>query len=309
MLYRILSVLISLGIGLTSCAPSAKLPVPLIIDADTANEIDDIFALARAVNAPELELIGVTAAQFHTSPLASANTAQESQVLNEQVMKLLQVKDLPLLIGSKEPLSQSVAKTSPASDFIVQQAKKYTPENPLHLVILGSCTNVASAILQDTTIVPNIKVHYLGFWHNPITNSYNKKEFNSGNDTLAVNYLLNKKDLDLSIMTATTSLYLQFSKEEVVANLQGKGPFADLLLDRWEAYERWWTTTDPSKMYWTMWDVALIEALAKPTLSTQNTYQTPEENTPRPITIHTAIEVEAMKKDYWAHFTSLINKE
>ena len=123
-----------------------------------------------------------------------------------------------------------------------------------------------------------------------------------------MNYLLNKKGLDLSVMTATTSFYLQFSKEEVEKQLQGKGPFAELLLNRWATYERWWTTADPNKAYWTMWDVALIEVLAQPTLSTKTTFQTPKENTQRPITIHTAIDVEAMKKDYWAHINNLINQ-
>lgn len=308
MRYKIILLIVLLGLVLTGCTPPVRSSIPLIIDADTANEIDDIFAIARAIKAPELELLGLTAAQFHTSPLASANTAQESQVLNEQIMRLLKAEEIPMLLGSEQPLEQVAAKSSPASNFIVQQAKKYSPEHPLHLVILGSCTNVASAILQDTSILPNIKVHYLGFWHNPITNSYNKKEFNSRNDTLAVNYLLNKKGLDLSVMTATTSFYLQFSKEEVEEQLQGKGPFAELLLDRWATYERWWTRADSNKAYWTMWDVALIEVLAQPTLSTKTTFQTPKENTQRPIKIHTAIDVGAMKKDYWAHINSLLNQ-
>lgn len=293
---------------MTACIPAPPVAtIPLIIDADTANEIDDLFAIVRAVKAPEFDFLGLTAAQFHASPLASDQSAKESQVLNEKIMKLLKVTDLPLVMGSNQPLASLVAQPSPAADFIVTTAKKYSPEQPLHLVILGSCTNVASAILQDATIVPNIKVHYLGFWHNPFTNTYNKKEFNSGNDTLAVNYLLNKQDLDFTVMTATTSVHLQFSKEEVVQQLQGKGPLADLLLDRWETYQRWWIETDVEKKHWIMWDVALIEALAQPTLSTLSSYQTPEENTPRLINIHTAIDVAAMKKDYWAHITHLMN--
>ena len=140
MRYKIIFLIIILGLVLTECTPPVKSSIPLIIDADTANEIDDIFAIARAVKAPELELLGLTAAQFHTSPLASANTAQESQTLNEQIMRLLKAEEIPLLLGSKGPLEQVVAKSSPASNFIVQQAKNYSPEHPLHLVILGSCT-------------------------------------------------------------------------------------------------------------------------------------------------------------------------
>ena len=50
----------------------------IIIDSDTANEIDDLFAFIRAIGEPSLDLIGITSAQFHTSPYATENTALES---------------------------------------------------------------------------------------------------------------------------------------------------------------------------------------------------------------------------------------
>ena len=48
-----------------------------------------------------------------------------------------------------------------------------------------------------------------------------------------------------------------------------------------------------------MWDVAIIEALAHPELSKIETFLTPPENTPRLINIHTKIEVDLMKTDFW----------
>lgn len=316
--------LIIISLALSNCTPAEEpqtttastaiskeknKKIPLLIDADTANEIDDIFALLRAVRAPEFDLLGITAAQFHTSPLASDSTAKESQELNEQLMQLLGVEDIPLLMGSQEPLQSLSPQQSAASDFIVTTAHQHSPEQPLNVVILGSCTNVASAILQDSSIVPKLKVHYLGFWHNPFTNSYNKKEFNSGNDTLGVNYLLDKKELDFSVMTATTSIHLHFSKKEVQEQLKAHPDLSQLLLNRWNSYKRWWTEVDPEKELWTMWDVALIEALAQPELSTQQTFQTPTENTPRTIQVHTVIDVPKMKQDYWAHIAKNIQEK
>ncbi len=55
-----------------------NIKIPLIIDADTANEIDDLFAIVRAVGEPRFNLLGITAAQFNTSPYASKNSALES---------------------------------------------------------------------------------------------------------------------------------------------------------------------------------------------------------------------------------------
>jgi len=276
--------------------------LPLIIDADTANEVDDLFALARAVGAPEFDLLGISSAQFHISPLATDSTVKESQKINEDIMRLLKRNDIPLPLGSNDPLkSKNIPQLSEAAYFIIKKAHEMGKDEKLNLVILGSCTNVASAILLDSTIVPKIRVHYLGFWHNPKSNTYDKKEFNSGNDTLAVNYLLDYPKLDLSVMTATTSQHLVFEKKKVDKELKAKGALAEYLINRWETYTRWWTTKDPLKERWIMWDVAIIEALAHPEWATKEEFLTPKENRQRNIKIYTDIDTEKMQADYWAH--------
>ena len=274
----------------------------LIIDADTANEVDDLFALVRAVGAPEFDLLGISSAQFHISPLATDSTVKESQKINEDIMRLLKRNDIPLPLGSNDPLkSKNIPQLSEAAYFIIKKAHEMGKDEKLNLVILGSCTNVASAILLDSTIVPKIRVHYLGFWHNPKSNTYDKKEFNSGNDTLAVNYLLDYPKLDLSVMTATTSQHLVFEKKKVDKELKAKGPLAEYLINRWETYTRWWTSKDPLKERWIMWDVAIIEALAHPEWATKEEFLTPKENRQRNIKIYTDIDTEKMQADYWAH--------
>ncbi|MEM9362036.1 MAG: nucleoside hydrolase [Bacteroidota bacterium] len=285
----------------------SKEKLALIIDADTANEVDDLFALVRAIEAPEFNLLGITSAQFHTSPLASDSTVLESQKINEKILSLLRRNDIPLPLGSNIPLqSKDSPQASEAASFIIKKAHQMNEGKKLQLVILGSCTNVASAILLDSTIVPKIQVHYLGFWHDPKTNSYDKKEFNSGNDTIAVNFLLNHPNLDLSVMTATTSQHLVFRKKEVNKKLKGKGGIADYLVNRWDTYNRWWTQKDPLKKKWIMWDVAIIEALAKPELTTKEVFLTPSENTQRHIKIYTDIDTKKMEADFWQHLETLI---
>lgn len=280
--------------------------LPIIIDADTANEVDDLFALVRAIEEPSLNLLGITSAQFHTSPLASDNTVLESQKVNEDIIRLMDRPDIPLPMGSKDPLrSATEAQKSEASNFIVKQAHDHSPEYPLHVVILGSCTNVASAILQDPTIIPNLNVHYLGFWHEPATNTYDKKEFNSGNDTLAVNHLLDLEGLQFDVMTATTSQHLVFKKEIVDKNLKGKGGISDYLVDRWDTYERWWTKEDPNKLEWIMWDVAIVETLIHPELAKKEVFLTPPENAQRDIGVYTYIDVLQMELNFWNSLSKL----
>jgi len=294
-------VLCLLIIASSSCLNKPKhKQIHMIIDADTANEVDDLYALVRAIIEPGFNLIGITSAQFHTSPLASDTSVLESQHVNEEILRLMDRNDILLPIGSNVPISgNDTPAPSEASDFIINQAHTYSPEDPLNLIILGSCTNVASAILQDPSIIPNIKVHYIGFWHDIDKNEYNKNEFNSGNDTLAVEVLLNTEGLDFNVMTATTCQHLVFEKSNVDEHLKGRGGIKDLLVDRWETYERWWTKEDPEKLKWIMWDLAIIEALAHSGLAVKETFTTPPENTKRDIGVYTSIDVETMMDDFW----------
>jgi len=189
--------------------------IDLIIDADTANEIDDLFAIVRAIGEPKFNLLGVTSAQFHTSPLATDNTVYESQQINEAILQLMKQETIALPLGSNTALKDAkTPSVSAASRFIIEKAHQMPKNKQLHIAILGSCTNVASAIIEDATIIPKLSLHYIGFWHNIEKNTYDKAEFNTRNDSIATNLLLNTKGLNFNVMTATTSQHLVFKKED-----------------------------------------------------------------------------------------------
>ncbi len=291
---------------ISAFAEAQQKPIHLIIDADTANEVDDLFALVRAIDEPAFNLLGITSAQFHTSPQATENTVGESQQINEQIIKVMNRPEIKLPLGSNVPLaSMTTPSPSKASKFIIEKAHEMKGNEKLDLVILGSCTNVASAILEDPSIISKIRVNYLGFWHTVKTNTYNKKEFNSGNDPLAVDVLLNTVDLEFNVMTATTSQHLVFKKKTIDKQLKGKGGIKDILVNRWDTYNRWWTKKDPKKKEWVMWDVALIEALINPEYATITPLETPKENTKRTIGVYTDLDKKAMEKAFWKHLNKL----
>lgn len=301
---------ISIGILCFSCfsgqAQIDSSPISLIIDADTANEVDDLYAIVRAIEEPNFDLIGINSAQFHTSPLASKNSVGESQRLNEEIIAIMDIKDIRLPLGSNIPLTEyGVPVTSEASQFIIKSAHEMADGQKLNVVILGPCTNVASAILEDPSIIPKLHVYYLGFWHAPSTNVYDKKEFNSGNDPIAVEVLLNTKNLEFSVMTAATSQHLVLKKEDVDAHLKNKDGIAEYLINRWESFDRWWTKVDPEKKEWVMWDVAIIEALAHPELATIKQLPTPPENTRRTIGVYTDLDSEKMTQSFWNSLNNL----
>ena len=298
--HRSLPLLIFLFIAAIWACSGADKRISVIIDADTANEVDDLFALYRAINAPELNIKAITSAQFHTSPLATDTTVLESQAMNRDIIRLMNRSDIPLPIGNNSPLtSMNEAAISPASNYIVNSAKDHSPDNPLNVVVLGSCTNVASAIIQDPSIIPNIAVHYIGFWHDTIGNVFDRKEFNSGNDTLAVEVLMSTEGLDFNVMTATTCQHLIFEKSLVFNQLNNRGGMEQYLLDRWNTYDRWWTKEDPKKLSWIMWDVAIIEALIHPELAKKRSFNTKPDQSGRQIDVYTDIDVDAMIDTFW----------
>jgi len=83
---RILAILSIFPIlTLLACSPKIYSPdrrIRIIIDADTGNEVDDLFALVGAMASDSFDIKGISSAQFHTSPLASDSTVLESQKIN-----------------------------------------------------------------------------------------------------------------------------------------------------------------------------------------------------------------------------------
>ena len=289
-----------LGLLESSCSVEHPTGLPLIIDADTANEVDDLYAIVRALHADELNVMAITSAQFHTSPLATDSTVYESQKINEDIISLMDRDDVVLPLGANGPMT---APTSPASSeasaYIINTAREHSPEDPIHVAVLGSCTNMATAIVEAPDIIPNVRVHYIGFWHDTLTQVFDLKEFNSGNDTFAVQVLLDAEGLDFDVMTATTCQHLVLTKEEVDQHLKGKGGISDYLVNRWETYTRWWTQEDPEKQEWIMWDVAIIEALIHPELAEKRPFKAPSNTPSRVIDAYIDIDVSTMIYNFW----------
>ena len=79
-------------------------PLSLIIDADTGNEIDDLNAIVRALVEPGFKIVGITAAQYHTSPQALTDSVTDSYRINQEILALMGRKNIPALRGSNHPM-------------------------------------------------------------------------------------------------------------------------------------------------------------------------------------------------------------
>lgn len=270
--------------------------IPVIIDADTANEIDDLYAIVRAVREPCFEVKAVCSTHWRIHDRAPQDSVGESQKLNQELLRLLGRTDIPHPRGGNRWMGYAWGGTEPSDSdavrFIIETARTMPEGRKLVLISQGAMTNAASAVALAPDILSKISVYLMGFFCDPETGVWNKNEFNVRNDLNAADYLLNKKGLDLHVMTATTSIHYKFPREDAFARLDAAGPVGRCLKERW-------MEISPDSKAWVMWDVALIQAIAKPFLARQKTVFTPPENTRREVCIYTWVDTAAMYEDFW----------
>ncbi len=308
---KILSTIVIIYISLTTVFAQKT---DIIVDADTGNEMDDLYAIVQAILDEKLNVKAVISAHFnntqlltdslwHIYPTKNINTVQISQDENEKLLKSLERTEIPHPIGCDRIVGYAWGyykgapiPQSPGVNYIIQQAKKASKSNKLNIVCLGAVTNVAAAILLDSTIASNIKLYMLSMKYNDKRKVWNKNSFNARNDINALDIILNCKDLELYVIPGEVSRNLVFERKLTIEKLSKTDhPVCEILAKRWDEVN--------ANKTWIMWDLALIEAIANPQFATIKQTQSPPENTQRIINVYTDIDVEKMKADFWETLT------
>ncbi len=290
----------------------ADTPLRVIVDADTANEIDDLYAIVRALVAPEFQIEGLTSAHF-TRSTKSNETVRRSQEMNEQLLDAMGLRNsIPHPIGADRSMpNTTTAVDSPAARLIIKQAHAGGPNDKLIVFALGACTNLASALVLDPSIESKIIFAFIdgdykdGRWGPGI--------FNWRNDISAVKVIFESGVEYVHMPARSVSVEMRLSKKDVDEHLKGKGGVWDLLVHRWETFPR--TAKQKVKV---MWDVSLIEAILRPKLATpvvvgapiihnaQKVEQFPDNK--RRVTVYEAIDSEGMARDFWKAIDAAIAK-
>jgi inosine-uridine nucleoside N-ribohydrolase len=290
----------SLGVLATEAEADATERTRIIIDADTANEIDDFYAIVRALLAPEFQVEGLCSATFGRNP--PAKNIRASQQFNEEILAHLGLSEtVPAPIGSATPMpDKNTPADSPAARHIIECAHAGGPDNKLWVIATGQCTNLASALLIDPTIKDKVVFAFIdgdfknGRWGPGI---YNWK-----NDIHAVQAIF-ESDVEYFHMPApSVSGQLKMAKDEAEKHLKGRGGIHDYLLNRWNTFR-------PERKLWTMWDIALVEAILWPDMATAKPTGAPivhgvrkvEQfpNNPRRVTVWVDIDEKRMLDDFW----------
>jgi purine nucleosidase len=267
----------------------------LILDADTANEIDDLYAITRLLRQEKFELIALNSAQWfhvHSGP----RTVHASQAMNEDLLRLHERHNLPALLGADqefgEPWGGEEPRDSAAARFIIEAARQTPAGEKLVVVCTGASTNLASALKLAPDIIPRIKACLMGFNYDWKTGVWNKSEFNVRRDVNAADYLLDCEGLELHVMDASLSYALKFDRDASFARQARMGELGAYLTEKWLA-------RFADSKTWVMWDLALVQALLHPEWATERQVDTPPENRRRKVWVYETIDAEKMQAGFW----------
>lgn len=250
---------------LLACAVPANAKTPVILSTDVGNEIDDQWAVVYLLANPALDVLGIISAHAPTVPAPAAHYTY--RVLVDVVENHMRMSvHPPLFEGSSLPLENDTSPRKNAGvDFIIESSKSFSPDHRLWVLTIGAATDVASAILQDPTIVDRIRVVAMGFRDWPDGG----EEFNVANDVKAWQVILRSRVPVVigcgKACEATLALTPAQAKELVAA----RGPIGAWL---WEEYEAWYyrfvkpLRKDDLSKPWIIWDtitLAYIEGITE----------------------------------------------
>ncbi len=203
--------------------------VSMVLDTDTANEIDDQFAVAYALLAPErLEVEALYAAPFSITDSVGPEEGMERSY--EEIVRVLdRMGRSPegfVLKGSRGYLPAADRPViSPAAEDLVERALA-PREGPLYVLAIGAITNVASALLLAPEIIERVVVVWLGghphSWHTAI-------EFNLSQDLHAARVVLDSGVPFMHIPCKNVSEHLTTTRAELEAHIAGRNALCDYL--------------------------------------------------------------------------------
>ncbi len=276
-------------------------PVRLVIDTDAGNEIDDQFALAWALLAPDrLRIEAIHAAPYghgdYFAALLDAATRrgdgpatawEELAVLvgADQIAEMrathppaegmeASFAEIERVVDAAAPSLRPPVKRGSerfmahAADAVPSEAATnlvdlvHASDEPLYVAVMGAPTNVAAALVADPSIAAKLVVAFVaGF---PSASPHVDDSFNLIQDRLASARLF-APDTNLVYLPGyQVAETLSVSLPDVERHMQGQGPLGDLL-HRLYAENPMAAAPDRPGHSWVMWDLAPLAWLIDPT--------------------------------------------
>jgi inosine-uridine nucleoside N-ribohydrolase len=258
--------------------------VPVILDCDAGNEIDDQFAIAYALKSPEIKLLGLVA--VHNTLKHGPNSVDRYYKEIKRIVRLAD-SNVPVYTGSRSPIDTKLCpENSDGVEFIINTA--LTSEKRIYVAAIGPCTDIVNACLIEPRIMKKCRFLWLGGFRN---NSYVKRfggfEFNFYADKQATKVLFGL-NLHLTLLPAIGTAdrlvmnCVPFMEELKKRNTPLTRYLAKLLKDRQKLFDAnkifsfaWKITPSLLKQYWIFWDLAAPAVLKKFAVTSRKSIPSP----------------------------------
>ena len=274
-----------LGWG-TGCLYTQK---PVIVDADTSNEVDDLFALARILMDPQVEVTALNAAHWQSSHWSVPQSMEESHRLNQQLLGEMGLEIKTFRGGMARMYDWGDrARHSAAAYEIIRQAKQ---RDTVVVLALGALTNIASAVYIQPDIAKKLRIFWLGTTFDFESGVLKRNDFNALMDPYALDYLLDS-EATLHIMPLNTARTMEVSFEKWKAEI-GSHFLGHYLIKRWESH------LDGVRQKRVLWDLALVSAFLNPEFGRTRVVRTSRDSGGKPIVFFSQIDPQAIAVDFW----------
>ncbi len=268
----------------------------LLIDADTGNEVDDLYAIVRLLIEPSVDIVGLNSTQWQASHWAVANTLEESHRLNGMLLSYLNMGHIRHPRGAHARLydwGQDIAQHSAAAYHIIEQAHATGEDEKLNVMCMGALTNMASALLIDPSIASKVRLYFLGTSIDFDRKVWRKLDFNCMMDPRAVHVVLDAKELETYVMPVNVASAMMFDMKTLSEQFKDQHPLQHFL------YQRWVDHMDGGRYRRTIWDLGLVGAFLFPERVTTKSLETPPENVQRPVTAYESIDNDFIISEFY----------
>ena len=299
--------------------------IRIILDTDANNELDDQHAIAYMLfNDSIFDVEGIT-----INKTRNGGSIDDHYDEANRVVKLCgwhsKVELHKGATGSfdeiKDQINNPVYDGSDAVNFIISMAKKES-NRKLVLLAIGKLTNIAIAVHKDPSIIPNIRIVWLG------SNYPAPGEYNQENDLSSLQYIIDCNiDFQIALVrygepSGTDAVRVSLSEIEKI--MPGKGPhistpvigrhggtftnFGDYSVNLFQNID--YHDDPPSRALFDMAAVAIVknpnwasqQKIPKPELIDGNWHERP--NHPDHITLWENFDKEKIIDDF---FSSMVN--
>lgn len=263
----------------------------MIIDSDTGTGIDDFFALVRALQQPDWQVLGIASAQSRSRGKPAPNRLAQTNAFHKEIKQLFPESGFRPLQGKnlqKPDWENPKSYDSEAARFIIQQAKALPQGEKLEVLCFTPHTNLSAALKIAPEIAPNVVCRMLGL------NFFDQQSFlqrkTNPSDTPDCIDVLLENATEVFFMFSEPLIDFQMSLSESLS--KGSSDTAAYLAACWR--RRFVSFSE-----WNMWYLGLVQAAARPDLAQVQAQTIEIDGRKKQINFYTRTDNQAFARDFW----------